>query len=423
MTDIAERAGPLSPARTVALHEWRQGWLLVLVSLLGYAVATVPTYSLGVFMASIQNEFGWSRAEISASLLVYSIVAVVCSPFAGLLIDRTGVRWVGIGGMSVFCAAFALLALIGPSIWAWWSIWFLIALGGVFIKPTLWATAISKQFSIQRGVALAVFLCGSGLSSAVFPSISHWLIDSLGWRGAYLAIAGCAAATMLPFMALCFRQSATEPRAIHEQDAAPPSLRGYSVRDSMLSYRFSAIAIPTLLMTSATIGTVVHFVPIMTGAGMTVATATAMTGIIGTGTIVGRLGTGFLLDKFQGSIIGAISFFLPIIPIGLLISEIHGTGISIITAVLIGLSVGSEVDIVAYITSRYFGLRNYGTIFGTLIGIMALGAGVGPTLAGLAYDLSGSYHAFFWALLPCLALSSALIGSLGKYPDFDAAEA
>lgn len=417
MEESAEMSAmPFRPRQGSVLEEWRGGWLTVLVSLLGYAIATTHTYSLGVFMAPMQTALGWSRAEISAGFFFYSVMSVICSPVAGLLIDRYGVRYVGMAGMAVYCATLALFSTILPLIWMWWLIWLLLAVGGVFVKPTLWATAISRRFSVSRGLALAVMLTGSGISSAAMPVIALWLIDAFGWRMAYLFL-GCAAAlVMLPLMALFFREDTGRKVAAGAHDAI--TLAGLTVRDAVSSYRFIAIAIPTLLMTCATIGTVVHFVPIMIGQGVPAATAAMVMGVVGFGSVAGRLTTGVLLDRLPGALVGAVAFMLPVLPILLLLTGAKGVMAMIPIGLLIGLSVGSEVDIVAYVTSRYFGLRSYGTVFGTLIGIMALGAGIGPTLAGYAFDLDHSYRPFFIGVLPCLVLSSVLMGTLGKYPSF-----
>lgn len=89
-----------------------------------------------------------------------------------------------------------------------------------------------------------------------------------------------------------------------------------------------------------------------------------------------------------------------------------------VIASLFGLSLGAEIHIVAFICTRYFGLKNYGTIFGAMAGIMSFAAGFGPLLAGWAFDTSGSYTVVLASTLGCFLFSAFLIGSLGPYPDF-----
>jgi predicted MFS family arabinose efflux permease len=62
------------------------------------------------------------------------------------------------------------------------------------------------------------------------------------------------------------------------------------------------------------------------------------------------------------------------------------------TAIVIGLGMGAEVDVLAYMTSKYFGLRRYGVLFGILIGLYGVGVGLGSVVAGQVYDVTGSYN-------------------------------
>jgi MFS family permease len=145
-------------------------------------------------------------------------------------------------------------------------------------------------------------------------------------------------------------------------------------------------------------------------------TAAAAVGVMGITSIAGRLVTGLLLDRWNGPLIGAVSFGLPVIAACFWLN-FDGTLLSaVVIAACLGLSLGAEIDIIAYLSTRYFGLKNYGAIFGTIVGVLAFGGGVGPTLAGLVYDKTHSYGIFAWATMPAFILSAAMIGSLGRYP-------
>ncbi len=401
------------------ISEWRLGWTLVLVSLLGYAISTTHSYTLGVFMPSLESEFGWSRAQVSSGMLAYSIVAAVFAPFAGVMIDRFGVRRVGLPGMTGYCIALGLLSTVAPPLAMWWGLWCLIGVGSVLTKATLWGTAISRQFDRQRGIAMAIVLCGSSLCSAIGPTIAHGLIEDHGWRTAYRILALGNAAVILPLMFLFFRNrgsAAPVKKAVADESPAP--LNGMSARDSILSYRFLAIAVPALLMTTILMGMVVHFVPMMTASGLDAATAAGLMGALGMGSIVGRLITGVLLDRFRGHVVGALIFLMPVLPIALILLGPASVEKMILVATLTGFSFGSEMDITIYLASRYFGMRAYGTILGTIIAVMLIGTGAGSTLAGHAFDMTGSYDIFLMAVAPLVVLASMMTRSLGPYPDF-----
>jgi MFS family permease len=80
------------------------------------------------------------------------------------------------------------------------------------------------------------------------------------------------------------------------------------------------------------------------------------------------------------------------------------------------LAIGAELDSVIYLATRYFGMRNYGALFGFIAALISAGTGIGPFAGGLVFDLTGSYTFFLMAVIPVAALSSLAAGTLGAYP-------
>jgi predicted MFS family arabinose efflux permease len=398
-----------------ARHEWRSAWPIVAVSTAGYGIAAVHIHSLGVLVRPIEAEFGWGRAEITGALLPYSIATVVFAPLIGHLIDRFGVRRMGVPGMAAYCTAVALLASTADSLWNWWALWLLIAMSASFIKPTLWSKAVGSRFEAGRGLALGVMLCGSSLCATLLPPITHYLVEEVGWRGAYLAIAGSAALLMLPLLFVFLRDEPARSTAAQGR-STPSSLHtGLTVRRSLLSSQFLRLGLAAPLMLIGISGLQVNFVPITTAAGLDAASAAMIAGAMGVSSIAGRLIAGLLLDRFHGSVVGAISFLLPVVAVLLLLNYEGDRATALTIAVILGVSLGSEYDTIAYMATRYFGLKNFGVIYGVITGLFALGW-IGPSLAGLAYDNYRSYDLFLWCVIPAFVLAAIVIGSLGPYP-------
>jgi len=137
--------------------------------------------------------------------------------------------------------------------------------------------------------------------------------------------------------------------------------------------------------------------------------------------VVGRLGTGVLLDRFNGSIVGGVAFAIPAVLMVGLLNYDGSVGMAILLAILLGFSSGAELDIAAYMTSRHFGMKNYGLFFGIIVGLLSLALGIGPTLMSAIYDYYGSYRFAFIGAVPISIAASLLIASLGKYdPRFNA---
>jgi MFS family permease len=397
--------------------EWRRGWPLLLTSLFCYGASVIYTFSMGLFIAPIQREIGWNRGEITSGLLINGVLSVFSGPLVGWLVDRFGARRVGIPGIMIYCAGLALLATTGRWVWSWWGLWVILSIGSILTKPTVWVSAVSKRFSAGRGFALGVMMCGAGLASAVLPMLTNTLIDRFGWRVAYVVLGGVTAAISLPLLLAFFHDTgrgAPSAGAIN----ASPALPGLSIREALLSSRFLRLSFIALVMTVAIMGLDVHFVPMLAGFGVAKSTAAAAAGVIGVGAILGRLATGLLLDRFHGAIVGAVAFLFPALAAGLILATGAAGPWALVIAFVLGLGLGTDVDIIAYLATRYFGLRHYGAIFGTIVAILALAAGIGPTIAGMVFDYYGSYAPFTAATIGVFVLSAVLIGSLGPYPVF-----
>lgn len=425
MTDLsihgnaAQLAGGARGTRS-GLAEWRAGFPVVITSFFGLAIAVLSSWSIGLFMEPIQKETGWGRGEISAGLIMISIVGFCAAPFVGRLIDKIGVRKVGLVGMVFYCLAFSLLGTAGNQLWQWWGLWLFLAMGYVLVKPTLWAVAVSQRFDVHRGLALAVTMSGSGVLLIIMPSIVTALIGDYGWRMSYL-ILGCGSALLtLPLMVLFLRDKKPLPvepndRPTEAENAADAASAKAELWASLLSWRFIRLLIVAVLVTIAIIGLQVHFIPLLVEKGADRATAAMIAGMIGVGSITGRLTCGFLMDRTRGQIVAAIFFVLPAFSSIFLLSYDGNVVLGCAIAFTQGLALGAEIDVMTYLVSRYFGLRNYGTLIGTIVGFLVVGNGAGPTIAGWVFDLTGSYQLFVIAVIPIFLLCSLLIGTLGDY--------
>lgn len=139
--------------------------------------------------------------------------------------------------------------------------------------------------------------------------------------------------------------------------------------------------------------------------------------LLGFAIIAGRLGIGVLVDRFYAP---AVAFGILAIAAGacfLLMLAGGNLALALVAVVLIGLAAGAEVDLVAYLASRYFGLRAYGEIYGWQLGFFALGAGLGPMGVGRLYDATGSYNVGLIACAVGFGVGAILIGVLGRYPE------
>lgn len=400
----------------VALREWKDGWKLVLSACLGMSLSSLIVYAMGVFIRPLQAEFGWSRSDITSGFLINSCIGVVFAPAVGLLIDRFGPRRLALPGVALYCGALAAFASVTASIHHWWALWLFVSFTMLAVAPTIWASAVVSRFDRSRGLALAVTLSGTGLTGITAPLLANYAIETYGWRMAFVVLGVVWAAVTIPVAFAFFRGALDVDR---QRDSlgkreAPPVLNGMTWREALSSSRFYRLAGAVLITVLILSGALVHTVPIFVDSKMSASAAASVASLIGVATIVGRLGAGFLLDRFDGRIVGAGFFLLPAVLMLFLLAFDGSTGRAIVVVAILGLCTGAEFDVAAYLTSRYFGMRSYGLLFGIIAGLLSFAMGVGPALYGAVYDRLGTYDMAFYAAIPMAIAASILIATLGQ---------
>ena len=396
--------------------EWRRFWPLPFAAALGYSSSVLHVYSLGPFIEPLQREFAWSRAEVSLGITIANIgVAIFCAPI-GLLVDRFGPRTIGLIGTLLITMAYALLGTANGTITNWVALWSIVALGALCVQSPVWTSAVATRFERSRGLAFAVTLSGASIGVAVFPALGTWLIGAYGWRAAFAGMGTLWAAIVIPILLMFFRGAQdTRGKAQAAQRPDQTSFPGLTWPEGIRTPAFYKLLLAGGLFAFTTIGVVVHFVPILTDSGATRLSAAAVASLVGIFAIVGRLGTGLLLDRLPGRYVGACAFVVAIMAYALLLYGDRVVSPSV-AAVIIGLTLGAEVDVIAYLATRHFGLKNFGALFGGLVAALALGAAFGPLGAGATFDHYGTYAPFLTLAMVLMGISSVLMASLGAPP-------
>ena len=393
-----------------ARAEWRRFWFLPLTAALGYATSVLHVNAIGLFIAPLQQEFGWSRAQISAGLTVAALLtAVFCIP-TGMLIDRIGPRRVGLAGVLAMSAAFALLGTATGSTANWLLLWSLIAVAAFWVQGTVWTSAVASRFEQSRGLAFAITLSGASLSASLMPILATWLIGAYGWRHAFFGLGALWAACVFPILLIFFRGA----HDTHERSRAPAAQTGMTLSEGLRSPVLYKLLLAGGLFAFTAVGAGVHFVPILKDNGAASLAAAGVAALIGISSVVGRLGTGFLLDRWPAHWIGAAAFMLPIITSVLLLTDGADPLSQSVAAIVLGLTVGSEVDVIAYLAAKHFGLRAFGALYGALVMALAFGTAFGPLVAGAIFDHFQSYAPFLWLAMLCMIASAVALLSLGN---------
>ena len=391
--------------------------MLPVAAALGYSTSVIHIYGLGPYIEPIQEAFGWSRAHATSGLTVATTINAIFCLLIGMLVDRIGPRLLGLTGVLLTTGAFALLGTATGGNGNWYLLWAMLAFATLPVQATIWTSAVASRFETSRGMSLAVTLSGASLAATVFPLLATWLISTYGWRTAFAVEGGIWAAITFPMLFLFFR-GARDVKQAGAKEAAKSrqQLAGVSVSEGLRSPVFYRLFVASVLFTFTIIALVVHFIPILTNAGAERLSAAGVASLVGVFSIVGRLGTGFLLDHFKASRVGAVIFLLPIVACTLLLLAGANPLAQSVAAIVIGLTLGSEIDVIVFLTTRHFGLKNFGTLYGGLLTALSIGTASGPLAAAAVYDYSGSYAPFLMLTIVCMAGSSLALASLPQ-PD------
>jgi MFS transporter, OFA family, oxalate/formate antiporter len=398
--------------------EFRRGWPVLVAAALGTAcgASPIPFNSTGPFIKPLAEEFGWGRGDIQLALFWFTMAVVLTVPFIGALADRIGVRKVAIGTLALFGITYAALAFTPASLFVFYLLWVLMGALGGGSTPVTWTRAVNAWFVHNRGLALALTLMGTGVTAAFLPSLATWLIEQYGWRKAFVGIALLPLAVALPVAYLLFR----EPE---EKDAhalvAPVSRSGVSVGQALRDYRFYVIAGSILCVAIGVGGSVTNFQPLLMDRGFTPQHAARIAGVIGISVIAGRLLAGLLIDRYWAPLVTLPMLALPALSCFLLAQAEVPAQAAIISAMLIGLAAGAETDLVAFLTARYFGLANYGRLYGLQYSVFGFASGISPFMFGKVFDVTGSYQPILYVAAGLFVLGAAALLTLGRYPKFE----
>jgi len=399
------------------LAEWRSFWTLPVAAALGYSIAVLHTYSLGAFIAPLQQEFGWTRAQISLGITIAGVGSALFGVPIGMLIDRFGPRVIGLIGAFTMAGSVALLSTATGSITNWVILWGIVALGTVCVHATVWTSSVASRFEASRGLAFAITLSGASVSATAFPLIATWLIGDYGWRTAFAGISGIWLVLVFPTLFLFFRGAQDQGGELRVANAsAAQLLPGMTMAEGLRTTAFYKLLMAASFFAFTAIGVTVHFVPILTDSGADRMAAAGIASLIGIFSIIGRLSTGYLLDRLHGHIVGASCFILPIIAAALLLYDGANPLSQSVAAAIFGLTVGAEIDVIAYLATRQFGLKNFGSLFGAIVTALALGVAFGPLAAGAAFDKFGGYSQFLVLTMVLMALSSIALATLRRAP-------
>ncbi len=398
--------------------EFRRGWTVLFASLIGVGcgLSPLPFYTMGVFAPHLAKEFGWSMGQIMAGLSITTLSVIVAGPAAGILAERIGTRKVALVSLVLFGLAFMSMATLGDSLVQFYLTWGVIAFVGAGTLPITFTRTVNRWFDKNRGIALGLAMTGTGIFGILCKPYLAWIIGDYGWRAGYAAIGAIPLVLAVPVTWLLFRDP---PEDAVLASSAPVVLPGLTRGEALRTWRFWLIAGAMLLISFCLGGPVPNLETILGDGGLEAATVLKLTPLIGLSAIAGRILGGLLLDRFWAPAVSFIMLGLPALACLMLAQGHYDPATAALAIIMIGFALGIEYDVVAYLTSRYFGMRAYSGLYAIIYVCFAVGSGVAPLIFGMIRDANHDFSVALILAATVLPLASALFLLLGRYPNFE----
>lgn len=398
------------------MGEFRDGGKPLAAALIGTmcGAMTLTTYSQNFFVTPVTAEFGWSIPQFFLGFTVMSLCGLFAAPLVGSLAQKYGIRTLGFIGLIGHAFGYVLLSIIPNSLPLWYLTWALISFLAAGSLPIIWTSVLNGWFVKNRGKAVGITMAGTGIGAFLLPPIVEYLIEAYGWRSAYRTIGLGAMIVALPFVFFWFRERiVSQVNGVKEFVPAWGLTRKQAVRTG----KFWTLAAVLFLTVFVVVGLLSNFELIMSEKGFERDIIAKFAAVLGGTVILARLGVGALADRFWAPAIAAVSFTIPIIGVLLLIHAPASVAVGVIVAITIGIASGAELDLLAYLTGKYFGPKNYTEIFGGVFAMFAIGAGIAPPIFGVMAEKTGSYHAPLYLAIGFLIIAIGLYLTLGRYPE------
>jgi sugar phosphate permease len=378
------------------------GWWLLAGSVVAMALGSgVSFWAFGLYIDPLEDEFGWSRANVSLGISIALLLAGLTSPLVGRYIDRRGPRSAILGG-SVLTAASYLLLSTTSSLWQWYAYMALntICRQTMFFIP--FQALISRWFDRKRGVALGILGTGFSMGGFIVVPLMRVVVDAMGWAGSFRVSALLVLAVFLPLGLLVVRNSPTELGLQVDGDpapaehAAPPAERvGLTAREAIRTPFFWILAFAVTLLFYGLFGWMVHAVPFYESTGIDRGTAALLVSIAAALGMLTRLGFGLVIDRIQRiERAAAVLVTLTAASMVALLVDDGPMAIGFFIAFwVVGSGGGALLE--AMLISRAFGVKHFASILGAIIVVETIFEVASPTVAGAIFDATGSYD---WAL-------------------------
>lgn len=407
-------AAASSAATPAVVERPKNPWWIVIAMVLCLTVGlgAIAHYVLGMLIKVLSAEFGWSRGSVSTGIALFLAGGSVSFVTFGYVIDRFGPRFAVLVSACLMVAPMLVIPLVRTELQFYLALLAAGLLGGGTTVPPF-VKAITGRFTSRRGLALGIGATGSGVGGLVLPFYMVHMLANYGWREAIVGLALLIVGVSVPAALLWLPRG---PPAARSAEASGNAF-GFLFR----STPFRLIVLSIFFISFAVNGIVVHAVALLTDRGISPGQAAVAMSGVALASLSARVVSGYLMDLYFAPRLIALLFLLVAGGVPLLIFGGSGPGVYL-GLMLIAFTLGTEVDAMNYLVSRYCPLELVGQATGITFAVFTLSGSAAVGALGFAYDWFGSYDAGLVAAGLLSMVAALVVLRLGPYPDLAAAQ-
>ena len=343
------------------------------------------------------NDLEWSRTTLSLTVTVFMVVSAVVLPVIGRLVDRYNPKLILLLALLVSSISLALMGMIQTPFQAilLYGVIFALSNAGTSVAPI--GVLISRWFPDRLGLANSIAISGMGVGQLVIILLLTAQLDVIGWRGAFILLAGLGLVLILPLMFLGVPTTAYQPTDRSTSGGIDNSRGGVST--AVCTHVFWILIVIYAICGGQDFFVATHVVAFASDQGLTSSMAGNLFALMGLFGLFGVLATGFLTDRYGPVLPTLVCFAVRIVVFTLVILMPTPTTI-ILFALCYGITFWITAPLTVVFVQHYFGRADLGVLSGIIIMIHQAAGGAGAYLGGAVYDAFGDYHhVFVWMLV------------------------
>ena len=372
------------------------GWIIVGIANIGiFSSGPGQSHTFSVFVKPISQDLELSSASIASAYGLATLIAAFLLPYMGKIIDRYGAR--------VSLIIISIILGISCIFFGAASNFLMLTVGFGFLRffgqGSLMlgcANLVSQWFDSKRGFAMSLMALGFGMSMAIHPPVSQFLIDQYGWKYAWIILGISTWITMVPALFILAWNNpeniGLKPDGVKKSNLKNDeveTIEGLNLTEALKENSFYILA--AMWFGMAMLVTTLHFyqVTILTNQGITTEFAASLFTVSAFAMVVFMPLVGKFFDNFPTKYVLTTGLLINSISL-ISITYSNNEAYSLFYAISFGINNAFSMTMFGYIWPRYFGRKHLGSIQGTGQMIGVIGASLGPLPVGFAIDYLGS---------------------------------